>query len=115
MELKLNVYKGRDVEKTYTTNDFALYTKDVEDILQLIDVDMFTKNKLTDEELNLAIMKIVSKALPKFKPIVQSVFNGLSDEEYGRTKINELGNVIFNIFIYAIEEMFTFVNPNSKN
>lgn len=111
MELKLNVYKGKEVEKTYTAHDFKLYTRDVEDILNLINVESFTGSN--EQEASTEIIKAVAKGFSKFKPIVQNVFDGLTDDEYGRTSIQELGAVIFQIFTYAISEMFTFTN--SKN
>lgn len=48
MELKLNIYKDKQVEKTYTANDFMLMTGTCEDILCLVDIDKFS-GKLDDE------------------------------------------------------------------
>ena len=112
MEIKLNVYKGKEVEKTYTATDFKLYTRDVEDILALINVESFQQG-VNEEQLATDILGIVAKGFSKFKPIVQNVFDGLTDEEYGRTSIQELGAIIFQIFTYAIGEMFSFAG-NSK-
>lgn len=112
MELKLNVYKGREIEKTYTAKDFKLYTRDVEDVLNLINIESFTKGT-NDAEATNEIIKMVVKGFTKFKPIIQNVFEGLTDDEYDRTEIRELGAVVFQIFTYAISEMFAF--SNSKN
>lgn len=111
MEIKLNIYKDKKVEKTYTATDFKLYTRDVEDILALINVESFQKGK-NEEQLAIDIIGLVARSFSKFKPIVQNVFEGLTDEEYGRTSIQELGVAIFQIFTYAIGEMFAFAGDS---
>lgn len=110
MELKLNVYENGEVKKTYTSNEVDLDTGTCEDLLNLIDIDKLSG---TDEnELATEILKIVSKALPTFKPILKQVFVGITDDELRKTKVKELGRVIINIITYTLKELFTF---NSKN
>ena len=41
MELKLDIYNGREIEKTYISTDFRLMTGTCEDLLKLVDVDKF--------------------------------------------------------------------------
>lgn len=97
MELKLNVYKGREVEKTYTTDTYDLMYGIVEDILGVLDLE-----KMTD---NLEVAKMVIKMMPQIRPFLKDVFEGLTDEELRRTKVKELIAVFVNIVRYSINEI----------
>ena len=97
MELKLNVYKGREVEKTYTTDTYDLMYGIVEDILGVLDLE-----KMTD---NLEVAKMVINLMPQIKPFLKDVFEGLSDEELRRTKVKELIAVFVNIVMFSINEI----------
>ena len=77
MNLVLNIYKGREIEKTYTANTYDLLFGTIEDILSVVDVlDM----KDTGE-----ILKVVSSAISTFKPFLMDIFEGLTEEELRRT------------------------------
>lgn len=97
MELKLNIYNGRKVEKTYTTDTYDLMYGIVEDILGVLDLE-----KMTD---NLEVAKMVIKLMPQIKPFLKDVFEGLTDEELRRTKVKELITVFVNIVTYSITEI----------
>lgn len=104
MELKLNVYtdeKLKELEKTYTCNDFALSTGVVEDLLDLINIDLFT-GKLSQEEVLVEIAKIVIKGKPAFNNIVKNIFDGLSDDEIRRTNLREFVKVLYDTVVYTI-------------
>lgn len=97
MELKLNVYKGREVEKTYTTDTYDLMFGIVEDILSVLDLEKMNNN--------LEIGKMIIKLMPQIKPFLKDVFDGLTDEELRRTKVKELIAVFVNIVMYSINEI----------
>lgn len=109
MELKLNIYKGREIEKTYTSNDFMLMTGTCEDILKLIDIDKFSSN-LSETELGMEILKIVIKAFDKFNVVMKEIFDGLTDEEYKRTQIKDVAGIVVQVVIYTINELFSISN-----
>lgn len=109
MELKLNVYKDGKVEKTYTAKDFTLMTGTCEDILKLIDIDKFNDG-LNNDAAIMEIVKIVIKAFGKFRPLMQEIFTGLSDEEYSRTSIKEVASVVIQVVTYTITELFNISN-----
>ncbi len=112
MELKLNIYKDKEIEKTYTSDDFMLMTGTCEDILKLVDIDKFS-GELTNETMMIEVLKIVVKAFGKFKPLMKEVFNGLTDDEYNRTAIKEVAGVVVKIVMFTITELFNV--SNSKN
>jgi hypothetical protein len=114
MELKLNIYENGKVIKTYKANDFTLMTGICEDIINIVDVDKLTGGKLDDQTLGIEIIKIVAKSFSKFKPFLQDVFEGLTDDEYRHTSIKEVGQVVIQIVKYTINELYS-VGNNSKN
>lgn len=114
MELKLNIYENGKVVKTYKANDFMLMTGICEDIINVIDVDKLTSGKLDDQTLGVEIIKIVAKSFSKFKPFLQDVFEGLTDDEYRHTAIKDVANVVLTIVKYTISELYS-VGNNSKN
>ena len=113
MELKLNVYNGKEIEKTSTADDFMLMTGTCEDILQVIDIDAFG-GKLDEKALGMEILKVVIKSFGKFKPMMKEIFDGLTDEEYSRTAIKDVAGVVVQIVMYTITELFSGITP-SKN
>lgn len=107
MELKLNVYESGKVVKTYTANDFTLTTGICEDVLNLVDIDKLTSGGLDDQKLGVEIIKIVVKLFPKFRPFLQDIFNGLTDEEFKKTSIKEVGQIIIQIIKYTVSELYS--------
>lgn len=114
MELKLNIYDGKNVVKTYEAGDFTLTTGVCEDIINTVDIDKLTSGKLKDKELGIEVVKIVAKSFSKFRPFLQDVFEGLTEEEYRHTSIKEVANVVVTIVQYTVSELFN-VGGNSKN
>ena len=107
MELKLNVYKGAKVVKTYTTNDFVLTTGTCEDILNLVDIDKLTSGGLSQEQLGFEILKTVRNSFPAFKPFLQDIFDGLTEEELRKTSIKEVGQVVIQIVKFTVDELYS--------
>lgn len=115
MELTLNVYDGKKVVKTYKANDFTLMTGTCEDIINMVDIDKLTSGKLNDQQLGIEIVKVVAKSFNKFKPFLQEVFDGLTDEEYRHTSIREVARNVMAIVKYTVQELFSVGGDDSKN
>lgn len=113
MELKLNIYENGKVVKTYKANDFMLQTGVCEDILNTIDIDKLTSGD--NQQLGIEVIKIVAKSFSKFRPFLQDVFDGLTEEEYRKTSIKEVGGVIIKVVKYTISELYNVEGNNSKN
>lgn len=105
MELKLNIYKGKELEKTYTCETYDIMFGTVEDLLNLIDLD-----KMNDQ---LELGKMIIKAIPLLKPFLKDVFDGLTDDELRRTKVKELIPLFVNIFTYAFSEFGGITNQKN--
>lgn len=106
MELKLNVYSGKEIEKTYVTDTYDLLYGTIEDIINVVDL----------EKINNAVElgKMVIRLLPLVKPFLKEVFDGLTDEELRRTKVKELVPLFVTIFEYGFSEL-TDLGGDSKN
>ena len=113
-KLKLNIYDGKKVVKTYEAEDFNLMTGTCEDIINMIDVDKLTSGKLNDQQLGIEVVKVVAKSFNKFRPFLQDVFEGLTDEEYRHTSIKEVAGAVITIVQYTVGELFN-IGGNSKN
>lgn len=114
MKLKLNIYDGKKIVKTYEANDFTLMTGVCEDIINLVDIDKLTSGKIDDKTMGIEVIKLVTKSFSKFKPFLQDVFEGLTDDEYRHTSIKEVAKVVVDIVQYTVGELFS-VGGNSKN
>lgn len=103
-ELKLNIYKGREVEKTYTAETYDIMTGTVEDVVQLVDVEKLVNSK-SDTALVVEVVKIITGLFSTVKPILKDIFDGLTDEEIRHTKAKEVANLFINIVMFGMAEM----------
>lgn len=97
MDLVLNIYKGREIEKTYRTDTYDLMFGTVEDILSIAEISN-TNN--TNE-----ILMLVQNAMGKLKPFLKDIFEGLTDDELRRTKVKELIKIFIEIFQFSFHEI----------
>ena len=109
MELKLNVYEGRlcrKVEKTVVANDFELSTGVCEDVLNIINIDMFEGglSALSSEGANELLIGIVKNGYPFFLQLVQEIFD-LTDSETKRLKLSEVASVVMEIVKYSFSQL----------
>ena len=58
------------------------------------------------------IVKVVISAFDSFRPLLQDVFEGLTDDEYRRTAVKDVGQVIFKIVTFTITELFSASEKN---
>lgn len=103
-DLKLNIYNGKTVEKTYIAEEIDIMFGTVEDLLDVIDFD-----NLNDEK---EVVKVVIKTLNNLKPFLKQIFDGLTDEEIKRTKVKELIPLFVKIVKYSIDELKSLMGKN---
>ena len=106
MNLILNIYKGREIEKTYTTDTYDIMFGTIESVIEIIDI-----NKLDN---NLELGKMILKLLPQIKPLLKDIFDGVTDDEIKRTKVKELIPLFVEVFTYSLNELSS-LGSNSKN
>lgn len=106
MNLTLNIYKGREIEKTYTTDTYDIMFGTIESVVEIID--------LNNLDNNLELGKMILKLLPQIKPLLKDIFDGVTDEEIKRTKVKELIPLFVEVFTYSLNELSS-LGGNSKN
>lgn len=102
--LTLNIYKGKEIEKTYRTDEFDLMFGVIDDLADVIDFD-----KLNDEK---EVAKVVVVVLKQLKPFLKDIFPGITDDEIKRTKVKELVPLFVNIVKFTINELRELTSGN---
>ena len=103
-DLKLNIYNGKTIEKTYIADEIDIMFGTVEDLLEVIDFD-----NLNDEK---EVVKVVIKTLNNLKPFLKQIFDGLTDDEIKRTKVKELVPLFVDIVKYTMDELKALMSKN---
>ena len=111
MELKLNIYNGRKVEKTYTAETYDLMFGTVEDLLATIDLDNLKSG--SDTEIIKLVGNVVTKSMDVIKPLLKDVFEGLTDDELRNTKVKEIAAVLIEVVKFSIAQIGK--GTNAKN
>lgn len=119
MELKLDIYKDRlcrEKEKTVTAKDFDLSTGVCEDVLNVINIDMFEGGlqALSDESKNELISQIIKNGYPFFVELVKEIFE-LTDDEAKCIKIADITKVVMDIVKYSITQLTGALGGKQKN
>lgn len=118
-ELKLNIYDGRKISKTYTAEEYDLMTGTVEDIINLIDVEGVinlvsdTEEADNDKETSIkdtigfvpGLIKTIKNAFVIVKPLLKDMFEGLTDEEIRHTRIKDIAMLFVNVAMFGMSEM----------
>lgn len=105
-DLRLNIYNGKTIEKTYVAEEIDIMFGTVEDLLDVIDFD-----NLSDEK---EVVKVVIKTLNNLKPFLKQIFDGLTDDEIKRTKVKELVPLFVDIVTYTMEELKALMSKNPR-
>ena len=103
MELKLNIYKGKEVEKTYSADTYDLMFGTMEDFIEIIDLDKLASE--SREEFTIAGAKLITSGISQLKPLLMDVFEGLTEEELRRARVKDLTAVILEILKYSIMQI----------
>ena len=103
MDIKLNVYRGREIEKTYITKDADIMFGVVEDLLDALDLEALTGDD--KDNMMAAVAKLIHARKDVIYPLLKDVFDGLTDEELRRVKLSELVSVIVQLVKYSLEQI----------
>lgn len=99
MELKLHIYEGRKIVKTYTAESIDLLFGVIEDVIDALDFEsMKTGN-------NKEMAKMLIKCKDQIKPFLMDIFDGLTAEEVRHTRTQNLIDVFRGLYNYAVSEL----------
>ncbi len=105
MELKINVYKNqREIEKTYTAQDYDVMYGTVEDLLNCFDLDALT-NRADADGIISAASRLLRARADVINPLLLDIFPGLTEEELRRTKTCEVLGVIVGLTGFSLDQI----------
>lgn len=99
MELKLHIYDGRKIAKTYTAESIDLSLGVIEDVIAAFDFEHIDINDKT------AMIKTVLKCKDQIKPFLMDIFDGLTAEEVRKTRTQNLIDVFRGLYSAVVEEL----------
>lgn len=111
MEIKLNVYKNRQIVKTYTADAYDIMFGTVEDLFGVIDFDKIQSG--TDKEIVVAVAQAIPKGFGLIKPLLKDIFEGITDEEIKKCRVKDIAAALINIARFSIADIGTV--GKSKN
>lgn len=120
MELKLDIYTTRlcrKVERTATAQDFELSTGVCEDVLDIINIDMFEGGltALSEESMTELVIGIIKNGYPFFMELIKEIFD-ITDDEAKRIKITDIAKVVLDIIKYSFLQLAgAFGGGTAKN
>ena len=114
MEIKLNIYDGKKVVKTYTSNEVNLSFGVIEDVLELIDVDKLTAAN-DDVALMKEVVKVIAGAFSQVKTILREMFPDITEDELKHARLKDIAAVLIDTFKFAFAEIAGLAKPKSKN
>lgn len=119
MNLKLTIYADRfcrKAEREAEAEAFDLSTGICEDVLNIINIDMFDGGleALSSDSGQKLMIDVIKNGYPFFKELVKDLFD-LDDEEVKRTKIADVAKVIIDIVKYSVTQLANSLGGSSKN
>lgn len=111
--MKLNIYNGNEVVKTYETKTFLLKWRLSKKLLKLIDIGQLSKfESATLEELINMIQPIITDADELVSEILVDMFPGITQEEIDNTDTTEICICVVNAFKFVVNK---FKSLSGKN
>jgi hypothetical protein len=112
MQLNLNIYRGREIEKVYTADEYDIMFGTVEDLINLIDVDSLTGGK-TDADFVGAVAALLKGGISSVRSLLKEIFPEVTDDELKRVKMKDVVAILVNVLKYGFVNMSGA--SNSKN
>lgn len=108
MELKLHVYDGRKIIRTYTADVFDIELGTLEEIIHALKLENMQSGDLSE------IMGAVIRCIDVIRPFLMDLFPGLTQEEARHTRTRNIGEVIQGIFAWFTLSMREAIAENKK-
>lgn len=109
--MELNIYKKREIVKTYTADTYDLLFGVLEDVADAVKLDEMKTG--TDAEIIKIVTNLVLHSMGTVKDLLKDIFPGITDEELKHTRVSEIAQVIIDVVKYTIGQLMQ--GFNSKN
>jgi hypothetical protein len=118
MDIRLKVYTTRlcrKVEREVTAPDFDLSTGVCEDVLNIINIDMFEGGltALSEDSQQELMVEVVKNGYPFFIELIREIFE-LTEDEVKRVKIADVASVMMDIVRYSITQLASALGSKAK-
>ena len=101
--MKLNIYNGDEIVKTYEKDSYRLRFGVVEDVARAVNLDELKEG--TEAEILRMIAKLVITSLDTIKGLMMDIFPGLTNEEIRDCSVDEMAMVIFEVIEFTIKQL----------
>lgn len=101
--MKLNIYNGDEIVKTYEKDSYRLRFGVVEDVAQAVNLDELKEGSET--EILRMTAKLVITSLDTIKGLMKDIFPGLTNEEIRDCSVDEMAMVIFEVIEFTIKQL----------
>ena len=112
--MKLNVYKKKEIVKTYEVDTYDLMWGTIEDVAAAIDLDKLETG--SDVEIIKLVGKLIFTSMDTISNLLKDIFDGLTDEELRNTKTAEIAVVLIDVVKFTIAQLnIGFKGNKGKN
>ena len=101
--MKLNIYEKKKVVKTYETDAYDLMFGTVEDIADALKLDELQTG--ADVEIIVMAGNLIKTSKETVKELLKDIFDGLTDEEIKKTKINEIVGCLVDVVKFTVSQL----------
>lgn len=101
--MKLNVYKKREVVKTYEADTYDLMFGVLEDVADAVHLDELKSG--SDAEIIKIVGNLVLHSMGTVRDLLKDIFPGITDEELKNTRVSEIAQVIIDVVKFTIAEL----------
>lgn len=109
--MKLNIYEKKKIVKTYEADAYDLMFGTVEDVADAVKLDDLQTG--SDAEIIKMVGNLVLSSMGTVKNLLKDIFDGLTDEELKKTKVNEIARVLIEVVKFTIVQLNA--GSNGKN
>ena len=103
--MKLNIYNGKTIEKTYEADTYNLKFGTLEDVANAINLDNLQTGS-NAEYLKLAV-DLVLHSMDTVKGLMKDIFDGITNEELRNCSVKEMALVLVDVVTYTLQELST--------
>lgn len=108
LNLKLHVYEGRKIAKTYECSTFDIELATVEDVAHAMKLDSMASG--SPQEIAGAVLGCIDV----IRPFLCDMFDGLTMEEARHTRVNNLVEIFQGLFAWFTGSMKEAISENKK-
>lgn len=101
--MKLDIYKNREIVRTYTAETADITFGVMEDLANAMDLDGL--NSGSNAEIMTAAAKLVFGSMETVKELLKQIFDGISDEEIRGARLTDICGVFAEAAQYTFTEI----------